>query len=96
MCASIHVQVSLSLEESLFAAPLETVVAAFPNVAIGSYPYFNHPDQTTEHLTVITLDAPSASEANAAADALLAAVPPQHKSSVLKVSRSWEDEEKEN
>ena len=79
------------MEESLFAAPLTSVVAAFPAIAFGSYPYFNHPEQTTEHLTVVTLDAPSAAEANAAVEALLAAVPAQHKTAVLKVTRTWEE-----
>ena len=85
-------QVSLSLEESLFAAALNGVVAAHPRAAFGSYPYFNHPEQTTEHLTVITLDAPTEAEAAAALAALIAAVPQHQRSAVLKVTSSWKED----
>merc|ERR1712196_694934 len=47
-------KVALALEESTMAEHLNSVVAKFPGVAFGSYPYFNHPD--AEFLTIVTVE----------------------------------------
>ena len=67
------------------------MVARFKGVAFGSYPYFNHPEQTTEHLTIVTVDAPDRAATEGALAALLAATEASgHGAAVLKVTKSWE------
>jgi len=64
-------RVYLSAEEGVLAPHLDAVVAAHPDVKIGSYPRFDE----TEFQVIITLEAALAATAIAAADDLAARVP---------------------
>ena len=51
------------------------VVARYPGVAFGSYPYFNHPD--ADFLTIITVESPDAEVAKSALQAVVDGITPQ-------------------
>ncbi len=63
----------LSTEEPELVSLLDSLVAEYPDVLIGSYPVWSNPDYRTR----ITFDGPEAHRVELACDALLAALPPE-------------------
>lgn len=65
--------VRTTLDEGTLKAALDRVVAAHPEVEIGSYPTWSHPSYRTK----LTFDGASEDEVVRARDALLASLPPE-------------------
>jgi FAD synthetase len=73
-------KIILDVEERALVQELDIIVAAFPHVKIGSYPYVEHP----EFKTILTVEAAQVTEVEAAVQALITALPAQ---AVLRVER---------